>query len=54
MVLADGTIVTASYGIFSPEEKECGKYDTDKGKQKRKTFIVSKRIKLDDVEKFIK
>lgn len=54
VVLKDGTVVTSSYGIFSPEEKECGKYDTDKGKQKRKTFIVSKRIKLDDVEKFIK
>lgn len=54
VVLKDGTVVTSSYGIFSPEEKECGKYDTDKGKQKRKTFIASKRIKLDDVEKFIK
>ena len=54
VVLKDGTVVTSSYGIFSPEEKERGKYDTDKGKQKRKTFIVSKRIKLDDVEKFIK
>lgn len=54
VVLNDGTIVTSSYGIFSTEEKETGKYDTDKGKQKRKTFIVSKRIKLSDVEKFIK
>ena len=54
VVLKDGTIVTSSYGIFSPEEKENGKYDTDKGKQKRKTFIVSKRIKLNDVEKLIK
>ena len=54
VVLKDGTIVTSSYGIFSPEEKEKGKYDTDKGKQKRKTFIVSKRIKLSDVEKLIK
>jgi len=54
VVLADGTIVTSSYGIFSTEEKEKGKYHTDKGKQKRKTFIVSKRIKLSDVEKFIK
>lgn len=54
VVLADGTIVTSSYGIFSPEEKENGKYDTDKGKQKRKTFIVSKRIRLSDVERLIK
>ena len=54
VVLNDGTIVTSSYGIFSPEEKENGKYNTDKGKQKRKTFIVSKRIKLSDVEKLIK
>lgn len=54
VVLKDGTIVTSSYGIFSPEEKENGKYDTDKGRQKRKTFIVSKRIKLSDVEKLIK
>ncbi len=53
VVLNDGTIVTSSYGIFSPEEKESGKYNTDKGKQKRKTFIVSKRIKLSDVEKLI-
>ncbi len=54
VVLNDGTIVTSSYGIFSPEEKEKGKYNTDKGKQKRKTFIVSKRIRLSDVDKLIK
>lgn len=54
VVLKDGTIVTSSYGIFSPEEKESGKYKTDKGKQKRKTFIVSKRLKLSDVEKLMK
>ena len=54
VVLGDGTIVTSSYGIFSTEEKESGKYNTDKGKQKRKTYIVSKRIKLSDVEKLIK
>lgn len=54
VVLKDGTIVISSYGIFSPEEKESGKYKTDKGKQKRKTFIVSKRLKLLDVEKLIK
>lgn len=53
VVLNDGTIVTSSYGVFSTEEKENGKYNTDKGKQKRKTFIVSKRIKLSDVEKLI-
>lgn len=52
VVLKDGTIVTSSYGVFSTEEK--GRYNTDKGKQKRKTFIVSKRIKLSDVEKLIK
>ena len=54
VVLKDGTIVTSSYGVFSPEEKESGTYKTDKGKQKRKTFIVSKRIKLSDVEKLMK
>lgn len=54
VVLEDGTIVTSSYGIFSPEEKESGTYSTDKGRQKRKTFIVSKRIKLSDIEKLIK
>ena len=54
VVLKDGTIVTSSYGVFSTVEKESGKYNTDKGKQKRKTFIVSKRIKLSDVEKLIK
>lgn len=53
VVLSDGTIVTSSYGIFSPEEKESGVYSTDKGRQKRKTFIVSKRIKLSDVEKLL-
>ena len=54
VVLKDGTIVTSSYGVFSTVEKESGKYNTDKGKQKRKTFIVSKRIRLSDVEKLIK
>ncbi len=53
VVLDDDTVVTSSYGIFSTEEKEHGKYNTDKGKQKRKTFIVSKRIKLSDVEKLL-
>ena len=54
VVPKDGTIVTSSYGVFSPEEKESGTYKTDKGKQKRKTFIVSKRLKLSDVEKLMK
>lgn len=53
VVLSDGTVVTSSYGIFSTEEKLTGKYSTDKGKLKRKTFIVSKRIKLDDIERLI-
>lgn len=54
VVLPDGTIVTSSYGIFSPEDKESGTYKTDKGKQKRKTYIVSKRIKLSDTDKLLK
>lgn len=54
VVLSDGTIVTSSYGVFSTEEKESGVYNTDKGKQKRKTYIVSKRIRLSDVEKLLK
>lgn len=54
VVLPDGTIVTSSYGIFSPEEKDSGIYNTDKGRQKRKTFIISKRINLNDVERLIK
>ena len=53
VVLEDGTVVTSSYGIFSPEKKEDGSYKTDKGKQIRKTYIVSKRIKLDDVLKLL-
>lgn len=54
VVLADGTVVTSSYGIFSTEEKESGAYKTDKGQLKRKTYIVSKRIRVEDVEKLIK
>ncbi len=54
VVLSDGTVVTSSYGIFSPEVKETGRYSTDKGMLKRKTFIVSKRIKPEDVERLIK
>ena len=53
VVLTDGTVVTSSYGIFSPEKKTHGTYSTDKGKLKRKTFIVSKRIKIKDVEKLL-
>ena len=51
VVLSDGTVVTSSYGIFSADKKESGSYDTDKGKLKRKTFIVSKRIKIQDTDK---
>lgn len=50
VVLDDGTVVTSSYGIFSPEEMKEGKQNTDKGKQKRKTYIVSRRINLSDVD----
>lgn len=53
VVLSDGTAVTSSYGIFSPEKSKCGKYETDKGKLRRKTFIVSKRINLRDVERLL-
>ena len=49
VVLADDTIVTCSYGRYSPQEK------TSDGKA-LKTYIASKRIKLRDtdalVEKF--
>ncbi len=53
VVLPDGTIVTSSYGIFSPEEMKEGTQKTDKGKQKRRTYIVSKRINLNDVDKIV-
>lgn len=53
VVLPDGTIVTSSYGIFSPEEMAEGVQKTDKGKQKRRTYIVSKRINLKDVDKIV-
>lgn len=53
VILSDGTAVTSSYGIFSPEEKKTGTYKTDKGKLKRKTFIVSKHININDVEKLL-
>ncbi len=46
VVLPDGTIVTATYGKFSPEEKTAdGKY---------KTYICSKRINLKDIDELIK
>lgn len=54
VVLSDGTAVTSSYGIFSTEQKESGAYKTDKGLLKRKTYIISKRIKVEDIEKLIK
>ncbi len=53
VVLSDGTVVTSSYGIFSADEKKNGKYDTDKGRLKRKTFIASKRIRTEDIEKLL-
>ncbi len=53
VVLNDGTVVTSSYGIFSTEKKQNGTYKTDKGRMKRKTFIVSKRIRTEDVEKLL-
>ncbi len=40
VVLEDGTFVTSTYGIFTPDEK-------------RHTYIVSKRIRLSDVEKLL-
>lgn len=43
VVLPDGTIVTSTYGKFG-EKKEDGSY---------KTYVVSKRIKLNDIDKLI-
>lgn len=40
VVLPDGTFVTSTYGIFEPTKE-------------RNTFIVSKRIRIDDVKKLI-
>ncbi|MBO5360329.1 MAG: exo-alpha-sialidase [Clostridia bacterium] len=40
VVLSDGTFVTSTYGIFTADEK-------------RHTYIVSKRLRLDDVEKLL-
>lgn len=45
VVLEDGTVVTSSYGCFSPDEK------TADGKLK--TYIVSKRINLKDTDKLV-
>ncbi len=53
VVLPDSTVVTSSYGIFSTEQKDEGTYKTDKGKQIRKTYIISKRIRLADAEKLL-
>lgn len=47
VVLDDGTIVTSSYGKFSPEEK------IDFGRDYR-TYICSKRINLNDTDELIK
>lgn len=44
VVLEDGTVVTSTYGNFG-EKKSDGGY---------KTYVVSKRIKLSDVDKLIK
>ena len=45
VVLDDGTIVTSTYGKFSPKEKTTdGKY---------KTYICSKRIRLEDIDALI-
>lgn len=47
VVLDDGTIVTSSYGKFSPDEKI--KFGTD-----YRTYICSKRINLIDTDELIK
>ena len=43
VVLDDGTVVTSTYGCFGEKTAE-GKY---------KTYVVSKRIKLSDVDKLV-
>ena len=53
VILPDGTAVICSYGIFSVEEKKDGVYSTDKGRKKRRTYIISKRINVKDVEKIL-
>lgn len=54
VVLPDGTVVTSSYGIFFTDEKESGTYKTDKGNQKRKTCVVSKRVNVKDTDQLLK
>ncbi len=44
VVFEDGTIVTTTYGAFGQKKKD-GKYQT---------YVVSKRIKLSDIDKLIK
>ncbi len=46
VILSDGTIVTTSYGCFSPTAK------TADGK-KLKTYIISKRINLKDTDRLV-
>ncbi len=53
VLLPDGTVVTSSYGIFFPEEKEHGVYMTDKGMQKRKTCVISKRVNVKDTDELL-
>lgn len=53
VILPDGTAVICSYGIFSAEKKKDGVYSTDKGRKKRRTYIISKRINVKDVEKLL-
>ena len=43
VVFEDGTIVTTTYGAFGQKKKD-GKYQT---------YVVSKRIKLEDIDKLI-
>ena len=51
VVLPDGTVVTSSYGVFSSEDK--GHFDTPKGPMTRKTYVASKRLRMEDVEKLL-
>lgn len=54
VLLSDGTVVTSSYGIFFTDEKEHGAYNTDKGRQKRKTCVISKRVNVNDTDDLLK
>ena len=47
VVLPDGTVVISNYGKFSPDET----YVNEKGETVLKTYITSKRIRLDDIDK---